>query len=78
MRTKERDKWMELLASEREAHRRERQELLNRIAAPDRIVLDASPEIHEPQPMSATDMELAYVGGEVPDGISLGSQKDKP
>ena len=69
---------MELLASEREAHRLERQQLMNRIAAPERVIVDGATIPHEPQPMSATDMELAYVGGEVPDGISLGSLRDEP
>ena len=73
---KERDKWMALIADEREAHRRERQELLNRIAAPDRPIVDGATIPHEAQPMTPTDMELAYVGREVPDGISLGTLKD--
>lgn len=76
MRQKERDKWMELLSIEREAHRRERQELLNRIAAPERLVVDGSPIEHQPEPMTQTDQELAFVGREVPDGVSVGSLRD--
>ena len=73
MRHRERERWMQLLADEREAHRRERQELLNRIAAPERIVLDPSPVEHRPEPLSQDDLELAFVGREVPDGASVGS-----
>lgn len=73
---RERDKWMALLSTEREAHRRERQELLNRIAAPERLVVDGSPVAHEAQLMTATDLELSMVGREVPDGVSVGSLRD--
>lgn len=73
---RERDKWMALLSTEREAHRKERQELLNRIAAPERLVVDSSPVEHNPEPMTQTDLELSFVGGEVPDGIDVGSLRD--
>ena len=67
---------MQLLEEEREAHRRERQELLNRIAAPDRPIVDGATVPHEPEPMSQTDQELSYIGGEVPDGVSVGSLRE--
>lgn len=73
---RERDKWMALLSTEREAHRKERQELLNRIAYPERLVVDGSPVEHSPEPMTKEDQELAFVGREVPDGVSLGSLRD--
>ena len=76
MRNAEREQWMQLVADEREAHRRERQELLNRIAQPERIVTDSAEKPHEPQPMSATDLELAFIGGEVPAGVDVGSLRD--
>ena len=69
--SKERDKWMGLLSTEREAHRKERQELLNRITG--QTVVDVSDEPHEAQPMTLTDLELSFVGGTVPDGVSVGS-----
>jgi hypothetical protein len=65
-----------LLEAEREAARKERQELLNRIAAPERVVVDGSPAEHKPEPMTLTDLELSFVGGEVPDGVSVGSLRD--
>jgi hypothetical protein len=68
---------MVLLSQEREAHRKERQELLNRIAAPDRVVVDGAVAPHEPQPMTRTDQELEFVGREVPDGVSVGSLRDE-
>lgn len=68
--------WIQLLESEREAHRKERQELLNRIAAPERLVIDGSPIEHQPDLMTKEDQELAFVGREVPDGVSLGSLRD--
>jgi hypothetical protein len=73
---REREKWMSLLETEREAARRERQELLNRIAAPERVVVDSSSAEHEAQPMTPTDLELSMVGREVPDGVSVGSLRD--
>ena len=76
MRQSEREKWMELLSQEREAHRRERQELLNRIAAPERILMDSSPVEHKPEPMTPFEQELGLVGQEVPDGMSLGTLRD--
>jgi hypothetical protein len=69
---------MELLSTEREAHRKERQELLNRLAQPDRIQVDTPAEKREAQPMTTTDLELSFVGREVPDGVSVGSLKDEP
>ena len=76
MRQRERQQWMELLENERDAHRKERQELLNRIAAPERLMVDSSPLPHDPQPMSQSDQELAFIGREVPDGVNLGSLRD--
>ena len=76
MTSKERDKWMALLADEREAHRKERQELLNRIAAPERVVVDSSSAEHKPEPLTPFEQELNLIGGEVPDGVSLGSLRD--
>lgn len=76
MRQRERDKWMELLADEREAHRKERQELLNRLAKPDIRVSDAPTEPRVAIPPK--DMaELQFIGREVPDGISVGSERDQ-
>ncbi len=77
MRQRERDRWMGLLADEREAHRKERQELLNRIAAPERVVVDGAAVPHLPVPMCRTDQELEFVGREVPDGVSVGSLRDE-
>lgn len=64
MRQREREQWMALLAEEREAHRKERQELLNRIAAPERVIVD--PTVYEPVEPSKDLDELAFVGQEVP------------
>ena len=70
MRHKERAAWMALLENERESHRRERQELLNRIAAPEKRIVD--PVEREPAPPPVDEKEFAYVGGVVPDGVSVG------
>lgn len=67
---------MGLLHDEREAHRKERQELLNRIVAPERLIVDGSPAEHPPQLMTQDDLELSFVGREVPDGVSVGSLRD--
>lgn len=72
MRQRERDKWMQLLADEREAHRKERQELLNRLAQPETRVVDSPSEPRVAVPPRDA-LELAFVGREVPDGISVGS-----
>jgi len=63
---------MELLETERESFRKERQELLNRIAAPETRVVDPSPQPHQ-SVAPADQQELAFIGREVPDGISVGS-----
>ncbi len=76
MRQRERDRWMALLEKEREAARKERQELLNRIAQPARIQVDTPPEPRAAAPMTQDDLELAWVGREVPDGVDIGSLKD--
>lgn len=67
---------MQLLADEREAHRKERQELLNRIAAPESRIIDSPTELRIPEP-SKDMMELAFIGREVPDGVSVGSLRDQ-
>lgn len=77
VRQRERDKWMGLLSTEREAHRKERQELLNRIAAPERVVLDGSPVPHAPQPLTQDDLELSFIGREVPSGATVGSLRSE-
>lgn len=64
---RERERWMQLLIDEREAHRRERQELLNRIARPEAIVRDA-PDLPPVDQVSVKDLEeLAQVGSFVSD-----------
>jgi hypothetical protein len=77
MRQSERDKWMNLLETEREAHRKERQELLNRIAAPAHIQVDTPAEPRQGELMTMEDIELSFVGGEVPDGIDVGSLREQ-
>lgn len=72
MRQAERDKWMELLTTEREAHRKERQELLNRLAQPETRIVDGPKELREAT-HSKEPSELAYIGQEVPPGVSVGS-----
>lgn len=71
---REREQWMNLLAEEREAHRKERQELLNRIAHPERVIVDAQEPVVVEPPRDAA--ELAFIGREVPDGHSLGELRD--
>ncbi len=72
---RERERWMQLLEDEREAHRKERQELLNRLVEP-RVVVDAprEPRVavppHEP-------IELAYIGREVPAGVTVGVERNQ-
>lgn len=73
MRQTERDKWMQLLADEREAHRKERQELLNRLAKPDIRVNDAPSEPRVVVP-PRDFAELAFIGQEVPPGMNIGSE----
>jgi hypothetical protein len=51
----------------------ERASLLDRIQHPQVKQVDGAPEPHEAQPMTATDLELSFVGGEVPVGVSVGS-----
>ena len=68
---------MLLLETEREAHRKERQELLNRIAAPAHIQVDTPAEPREPEHMTMEDIELSFVGGEVPPGIDVGSLREQ-
>lgn len=70
MRRRERERWMKLVEDEREAHRLERQELLNRLAQPDRPLVDVRPvEAVEPP---HDDAEFAFVGSEVPEGVQVG------
>jgi hypothetical protein len=76
MRQRERDRWMGLLSAEREAHRKERQELLNRLAQPQVVRVDAPVEKVVAQTMTTTDLELSMVGREVPDGVTVGSLRD--
>lgn len=62
---------MELIQSEREAYRKERQELLNRIAVPEKRIIDR-PEPREAPPAPRDEAEMAFVGGIVPEGVSVG------
>lgn len=72
MRRRERQAWMELLEAEREAHRKERQELLNRLANPAAVQVDVPLEREPVGPPLRDTLEMAYVGGEVPDGVTVG------
>ena len=72
---RERDRWMQLLADEREAHRKERQELLNRLAKPEARIMDTPKEMRLATP-SRDPIELAYVGQAVPDGVNVGSNRN--
>jgi len=55
----------------------ERASLLDRIQHP-QVRQVGAPEPHEAQLMTATDLELSFVGGEVPVGVSVGSLRDEP
>ena len=74
MRNGERDKWMELLESERAAHRAEIKDLLNRIQHPERLPVEPAERIEHDPPKDLA--ELAHVGQEVPTGIYVGDGND--
>ena len=72
MTSKERDKWMALLETERKEHREEVQKLLDRIQHPE--VRQVQPLPSEPVDPPKDAAEMAFLGEQVPEGYEVGHE----
>ena len=72
MTSKERDKWMALLESERKEHREEIANLLDRIQHPE--IRQVAPFPSEPVDPPKDAGEMAFLGQEVPEGYEVGHE----
>ncbi len=73
LRDRENDAWREIVANLSLRALEERASLLDRIQHPERVQVQGTPDGYEPPEPPPDAAELAYIGQEVPDFVSVGT-----